>query len=174
MAMKIGLLSAWGTIACLSACSTTHPPVVSYDQPYHYPQTELYPDSYEGTGPNAYQEKGPVVVPESYHVGATVSPTPHTDRDRDWVNNQKTDGYTIELANGDKASQVANTLFKAPKNQRTAEIKYQKDGKTYYRGLYGTYPTSEAAEEALKSLPPDVAKDAGVQPWSNIQSSVGQ
>ena len=59
MAMKIGLLSVWGTIACLSACSTTTPPVVSNYQPYLYPQTELYPDSYEGTGANAYQEKVP-------------------------------------------------------------------------------------------------------------------
>jgi septal ring-binding cell division protein DamX len=173
MAIKIGLLSVWGAISCLSACSTTNPPVVSNNEPYHYPQTELYPDSYEGTGAYAYQEKDPVVVPESYHIGATISPTPHTDRDREWVNNQ-TNGYTIELASGDKASEVANTLFKAPKNQRTAEIKYQKDGKTYYRGVYGTYPTSEAAQEVLKSLPPDVAKDAGVKSWSNIQSSVGQ
>jgi septal ring-binding cell division protein DamX len=100
------------------------------------------------------------------------APSSHTDRDKEWVNNQSAESYTIELADGDQAAEVAKTLYKAPKKERMAEIKYQRAGKTYYKGLYGTYPNYEAAQEALKSLPEDMKQKAGVKPWSSIQRSV--
>ena len=80
--------------------------------------------------------------------------------------------YTIELADGDKASEVANTLYKAPKNDRMAEIKYQKDGKTYYKGVYGSYPSLEAAQQALTTLPDEIKQKAGVQTWGSVQQNV--
>ena len=87
---------------------------------------------------------------------------------------QNAQGYTIELADGDKAAQVAGALYKAPKNQRTAEVKYQQGGKTYYKGLYGSYPSYDAAQQALSTLPADVKQKAGIKSWGSVQHGVGE
>ena len=165
-------------ISGLSACTTddtsTYTTAQPY-QPYTYSGTQLYPESYENTGyTEPPQTSSTVEVPETYHVSASHSPTPHTDVDREWINSQNAQGYTIELADGDKASQVAGALYKAPKNERTAEVKYQHDGKTYYKGLYGTYPSREAAQQALDALPADAKPNAGIKTWGNVQSGVNK
>ena len=167
-----------GIVICvlsLSACTSYSPGEYSDNQNYAPQGTLLYPEGYDSrVYSETYQEKKSVVVPETYHVGAYHSPTPHTDRDREWVNGQNSQGYTIELADGDKASQVANTLLNAPKSERMAEVKYQRDGKTYYKGLYGTYPTYEAAAQALSTLPTEVKQKASVKTWGSVQSGVTQ
>lgn len=160
----------------LSACTTDDTTTYTNDQtyqPYTYSGTQLYPEGYESTGyPELPPDRTQVEVPETYHVSTYHPPTPHTDVDREWVNSQRAQSYTIELADGDKASQVAGALYKAPKNERTAEVKYQRDGKTYYKGLYGTYPSYEAAQQALGTLPADVKQKAGIKTWSSVQSGV--
>ncbi len=159
-------------VSSLSACTSSHDDAYTGYQPYTYDGTQLYPEGYENT--NYSLEEKHVVVPDSYHVSAEHSPTSHKDIDREWVNQQNAEGYTIELATGDKASQVANTLQKAPKNERMAEVKYERNGKIYYKGLYGTYKSREAAEQALGALPPDVKQNAGIKTWSSIQSNVDE
>lgn len=139
--------------------------------------TQMYPEGYENTSvyntPNPRDEtQHQVVVPESYHVGAYHSPTSPKDMDKSWVTSQNPQGYTIELATGEKASQVAGVLYKAPKNERMAEVQYQRGGKSYYEGLYGSYPTQEAAQQALNTLPDDVKQGAGIKTWSSVQSNV--
>jgi septal ring-binding cell division protein DamX len=163
-------------VSGLSACTTDSPTTYTNDQPYQlytYTGTQLYPEGYENSVYNdSTQEQKQVDIPDSYHVSVNHSPTPHADLDREWVNRQNAQSYTIELADGDKASQVAGTLYKAPKNERTAEVKYQHDGKTYYKGLYGSYPSYEAAQQALSSLPADVKQKAGIKTWSSVQNGV--
>ena len=94
-----------------------------------------------------------MTVPDSYYVGAYHSPTSHKDVDRNWVNSQNPQGYTIEVAEGERPAQVAGKLYKLPKNDRRAQIKYNKNGKTYYKGVYGSYNNYEDAQKALNNLP---------------------
>jgi septal ring-binding cell division protein DamX len=159
---------------CFTACTSYGPS--NNDSIYQYSSvsTPIYLEDYSDNGyySDESQSKKEIVVPDSYHVGMNHAPSSHTDRDKEWVNNQSAESYTIELADGDQAAEVAKTLYKAPKKERMAEIKYQRAGKTYYKGLYGTYPNYEAAQEALKSLPEDMKQKAGVKPWSSIQRSV--
>jgi septal ring-binding cell division protein DamX len=177
MLNKMKLISVGIGLAGLSACATNNSADYTYYQPYNYNAevTNYYPTAYDSTMyTDYYSEKKQVQVPDSYHVGISHSPTSHKNVDSEWVRSQNSQNYTIELTDGDKASQVANTLQKVPKNQRTAEIQYQRDGKTYYKGLYGTYPSYEAAQQALGALPADIKDKAGVKTWSNVQRTVNE
>ena len=55
----------------------------------------------------------------------------------------------------------------------TDEGDFHRDGKSYYKGLYGSYSSKEEAQKALDALPADVKKEAGIKNWSNVQSNVG-
>ncbi len=162
----------------LTACMSGGQPNYGNYQPYDYQTTPLYPEGYDNTvvysSPydTRYESKQDVVVPESYHVGAYQSPTPSKDLDKNWVNSQNPMGYTIQIADDEKASHVASTLQKAPKSEHMAEVKYQRDGKAYYKGLYGTYPNYDAASKALGSLPDDVKQNAGIKTWGSVQQNV--
>ncbi|MFT4058370.1 MAG: SPOR domain-containing protein [Legionella sp.] len=115
------------------------------------------------------QEAQEVIVPDSYHVGDMRSPVSFHDRDQTWVNNQKPQNYTIQLADGDKPSKVAQTLYRAPRSDRTAQVKYQRDGKDYYRGVYGSYSDAAQAQKALDSLPVEMRSNASIKNWGSIQ-----
>jgi len=161
-------------VVSLSACMTDN--IGSYDNNLNtYQGSYLYPEGYDNAGDvNQVSSKQTVVVPESYHVSALHGPTSPKDLDKTWIDSQNPQSYTIELADSDKPSQVASALSKAPKNEHMAEVKYQNQGKTYYKGLYGTYPSYDAAQQALKVLPDDVKQGAGVKAWENVQRSVSE
>jgi septal ring-binding cell division protein DamX len=163
------------SICTLCACSTYNPNGYTNYQTYNDKQgTELYPEGYENTGHYAdYPSKQMVQVPESYHVSATHAPVKPKDADHQWVSSQSTSGYTIEVANGEKAAQVASTLLKVPKNERMAEVKYQQGDRTLYKGVYGSYPTKEAAQQAMEALPADVKSSAQIKSWGSVQNDVG-
>lgn len=133
--------------------------------------TQLYPEGYENTGSytNLPPQGQTVSVPDSYHVGAYRQPVTHQNMDHQWVNSQNSASYTIEIANSEKPAAVANTLLKIPKNERMAEIKVQEGDKTSYKGVYGTYPTMEAAQQALQALPAEVKSDAQIKSWGSVQ-----
>ena len=145
-------------------------------QSYNYENTPLYPEGYESTA--VYDDRmgaGPgkdVVVPESYHVGAMQSPISPKNLDKSWVNSQNPMAYTIQIASDEQASRVASTLQKAPKSERMAEVKSQRNGKTNYIGLYGSYPSSEAAQQALNALPEDIKQGAGITSWGSVQQTI--
>lgn len=121
-----------------------------------------------------YPAQEGVSVPETYHVGAYHSPVSFKDRDRTWVSSQNPQGYTIEIADDEKAAQVAQKLYKAPKNDRMAQVKYQRNGKAYYKGLYGTYDSPEAAQKALDALPAEIKQGAGVKNWGAVQGNLNE
>ncbi len=187
MAVSIGVLSL---SACMLDGGNDFSSTGYNANPYQLPSNQtslLYPEGYENTSSyNTYStyntsndmdaiapaSENQVVVPDTYHVGAYRSPASPKDVDRSWVTSQNPQGYTIELANGEKASHVANVLYKAPKNERMAEVQSQRNGKPYYEGLYGSYPTQEAAQEALNKLPDDVKQNAGIKTWGSVQNTV--
>lgn len=144
-------------------------------QTYTYDNSQLYPAANYGSSTAGYRystNEQTVAVPNSYHVGEYHSPVSFKDRDRTWVSNQNPQGYTIEIAEGEKASQVAQKLYKTPKNDRMAQVKYQMNGKPYYKGVYGTYPDAASAQKALESLPEDIKQGASVKNWSTMQQNL--
>ena len=174
MSTTIKILGIGLCMVSLSACMIDGTNNADTYQSYGTQNTQLYPEGYDSNVAYEYprESKKQVVVPESYHVGAYHSPTAPKDMDRAWVSNQDPQGYTIEVADDEKASRVAGTLQKAPKSERMAEVKYQRNGQTSYKGLYGTYPSHEAAQQALNSLPEDVKQGASVKTWGSVQNNI--
>lgn len=178
---QIALVSCVGALsACTMVDDTTY---VNYQTAtpspiYTYDQTQYYSQAYGGESgnykENYYQGSGNVSVPESYHVGSVRSPQRAKDSDHSWVVNQNPQAYTIEIADDPKAAAVAGKLYQLPKNNRQAEIRYQRNGTPYYKGLYGSYSSQEEAQKALDSLPPDAKQGAGIKNWGSIQSNVSE
>ncbi len=150
-------------------------------QSYVYKSEPLYPESYDTysnyryySAPEPDMVKKGVEVPDTYHVGPMRSPVSHKDQDRNWATSQSPQGYTIELADDAKASQVAQTLQKVPKTEHVGQVKYEKNGQSYYKGLYGSYNSYEAAQQSLNSLPEDVKANATIKNWGNVQGNINE
>jgi hypothetical protein len=144
-----------------------------YDESKYYSKT-FYSQAYDLGGPDnyKYQPKREINIPDTYYTGAYRSPTSHKDMDKSWVQGQNPQQYTIEVADDEKAARVASKLYRLPKTDRSAELKYQKEGKVFYKGVYGTYNSKEEAEKALNNLPTDLKEKAGVREWGSVQSTV--
>jgi septal ring-binding cell division protein DamX len=160
----------------LSSCMINDTNTTTTESSYGYDNSQLYPESYENIGTYTDQavNKTEVSVPDSYHVGAYHSPVSPKNMDRIWVSNQNPQGYTIQIAEDEKAAHVAGALQKAPKKERMAEVKYQRGGKAYYKGLYGSYDSQESAQQALNALPDEVKQQAGVQSWGSVQNNLSE
>lgn len=163
------------SICTLCACSSFNPNGYTNYQTYTEHGTDLYPEGYENGGNYADYPapKQTVAVPESYHVSAYHAPVKPKDVDQQWVGAQHANDYTIEVAEGAQPASVASTLQKVPKTERKAEIKYQQGDKTYYKGVYGSYPSQEAAQQALQKLPDDVKMNARIKSWGSVQNQMG-
>lgn len=168
----------------LSACSNFYPTnyTSAFQSTNKNAAIQLYPDGYDNGGAyapspvpkttSALSPINPVVgSSETYHVSSNMQPQQSFKiRDNSWVKSQNPQGYTIELATDEKAAPVASVLQQAPKNERMAEVKYQQGGKNYYKGVYGTYPSYQAAQQALNNLPENLKQNAGIKTWGSIQS----
>jgi len=177
MKTSLRVLCIGASLLSLSSCTTDYYTPTDERKVTTYP----YEDNYMPYAPQEYDdhthyygEERAVVVPETYHVGPSRAPTSHASIDKDWVKQQNQTNYTIELSEGDKAYQVAKTLYKAPKDERMAQIKYLRNGKPYYRGLYGTYPSPEAAKKALNALPDEVKNHAEIKTWGTVTEGMDE
>lgn len=159
------ILSYLSLAGCSSMTETTYTPYQGFDYAaiHDFPQSDNMPN---GRFDSPIRE---VVVPETYHVGAFHSPVSHKNRDKSWVDAQNPGAYTIQITEDEKASFVANKLMQTPKNERQAEIKALRDGKTYYRGLYGSYKTKEEAQKAYENLPQGIKSGASIKHWGTVQ-----
>jgi SPOR domain len=124
--------------------------------------------------PNMCRGENCVKVPNTYHIGPMHSPISSQDRDRGWVKSQNPQGYTIEMGDDEKASEVAHKLHSAPKSERMAEIKYQRNGKPTYKGVYGSYESREAAQKAFDNLPEHLRTGSSVKDWGSVQGGIGE
>lgn len=139
-----------------------NPPVYSesYDTSYH---SNFY-------GDNGDDQQSKVIVPQSYHVGG-ISNTPMTakEEDKHWVQEKNPSDYTIQVQKNRKPSQVANTLQRMPKNERSVEVRSHSGS---YIGLHGNYRSREAAEAQLNNLPENVKDQATIKNWGTVQKEV--
>jgi septal ring-binding cell division protein DamX len=119
------------------------------------------------SGAGTVSKKG-VVLPPTYYL-AEGTPVSHQSSDNTWVETQSSSGYTIQLAEDSSAPAVAQTLQKAPKNARMAQVQYNNNGKSNYVGVYGTYATKEEADAALAKLPATLQSSAKVESWGSVQ-----
>ncbi|NDH67222.1 MAG: hypothetical protein EBY22_04810 [Gammaproteobacteria bacterium] len=139
-----------------------------YSNPPIY--TQEYETSFDSYHSNSETSQTGVSVPQSYHLGGiTNTPPVAKDEDKQWVANQNPDGYTIEIQKNAKPSQVANTLQKMPKNERSVEVRSHSGT---YLGLHGNYSSREAAEAQLNSLPSDIKEQAKIKKWHSVQNEV--
>ncbi|MBA3536294.1 MAG: SPOR domain-containing protein [Tatlockia sp.] len=172
---KVRFLTLCIFSAGLTACATNEANYQNFQsyhtnyvyQPYQYQDTGYY-SSYDYS--NSYSESK-ARVPDSHYTGSYRSPTSHKDMDRNWVNSQNPKAYTIQIGEGEKASQVAGKLYKAPKSDRSAEIRYNRDGRSYYKGVYGSYNNLDDAQKALNNLPPEIKQEADIKSWSSVQEN---
>ena len=169
MVHKIQRLTHILGILALAGCATDTP--VNSDE-YLYQTAEPYAYDHTMYVVDLPVSQHGVEVPESYHVGYQHTPKSHTDVDKSWAEQQYPQHYTIELTSSDQAASVAQVLYQAPKQAHMAELKYQQQGKNYYKGVYGTYPTHEAAQKALNDLPQALKEHADIKTWSSIQQTI--
>lgn len=178
---KVHLLTICLCVSSLSACVMNDDNYSGY-QSVIYDARQTSPANYNVIMNNGasygygYNYDNPesikqVTVPDSYHVGAYHSPATARDKDTTWVSNQNPGGYTIQIAEDEKPSQVAKKLYQLPKNDRTAEIQSQRGGRVYYKGLYGSYNSEEDAQKALSALPDGIKQGAGVKKWGSVQNN---
>lgn len=174
--MNKKLMGASICIICLGACTPPPPP-----EPTYYSNVSYRPYTYESTFFRAYDSgtnyrwTAPVQEnhADSYYVGDRTSPVSHKDVDKEWVRSQNPNAYTIEISDEEKASHVASKLQQVPKNDRSAEIKYNRqDGSSSYKGVYGSFNNYEEAQKAYNNLPEDIKQGANIKTWNNIQPKI--
>ncbi|KTC99659.1 Sporulation related domain protein [Legionella geestiana] len=124
---------------------------------------------YNTESPGMRMPEANLVQQPAWTGAAAATPVSSRDVDTAWVQQQNPTGYTIEIADGEKASTVARQLQSAPKADRRAQIRYQNNGKSWYRGVYGSFASREAAENALRNMPPSLQSKASVRRWSDVQ-----
>lgn len=157
-----------------TSASLNYPAYHTYDNNQYYlqntynmPNTNYKYDNYKYN--EAYQTKQDILGSDSSPVSEARTPVSFHDRDHSWVSSQNPQAYTIELSEGEKASQVAQKLYKAPKSEKMAQVKYQQNGKNYYRGVYGSYNSAAEAQKALDALPPEIKNGASIKNWGSVQ-----
>ena len=150
-------------ISFLNACSWDMPDsptkemVYPIDNPYQYDEVLMH------------QEATPL---PTFVKTAEVPQTQVSAKnvDIEWIRKQNPSNYTIMIASNDKPLIISNALMEVPKNQRSAAVKYERNGKTYYTGVYGNYMDEAAAKESLSQLPSDVRQEASVIRWGQVQN----
>lgn len=154
-------LGALSLVAC-----TTNGSALKASEYYSYQQQDVryYEPAYDDS------DSSHAIPPDASYVGAS-SPRPHTEVDRSWVRSQNPQAYTIQIDESEKASQVAGKLYKTPKTDRAAQIKYNHEGRAYYKGVYGSYNNYEDAQKALNNLPSEIKQGADIKSWSKVQEN---
>lgn len=141
----------------------------NYYHPYDYGTDTAH--SYKRDAPRSRPFRPPA---PSYHFAVTPTPQKHTTVDKDWIHSQHGTGYTIQVADDNDPSRVADVLHKAPKTGRMTQYKYKDGETTRYGGTVGSYATKEEAEQAMQRLPETMRGTATVQQWDGIQSKVNK
>lgn len=82
-----------------------------------------------------------------------VEPTGTTERPTTWIDDRPDDRFTIQLIGGRERSTVERFFGEVGEDERLHVIESRRDGSPWLVVVTGDYPSSEAAREAMASLP---------------------
>ena len=150
-------------IGLLNGCSWNMPNAQTREMiyPINNPYADETFESYEEAKPLPTFVKT-AEVPQTHASAKSL--------DNQWIHQQNPQEYTILLATKDQPLAMSQALMEAPKNQRSAAIKYERYGKIYYTGVWGNYSNAEQAQQSLENLPGNVREQAQVVQWNKVQS----
>ncbi len=162
--MKYKMVFILPALSVLAACSTVNVPN-SETKEWIYPVKSPYDEELSET----YHSE-PKALPKFVKT-AEVPQTQVSAKNVDvsWVKQQNPKGTTILIASDDQPLPVSMSLMDTPKDQRSAALKYDQNGKPHYSGVYGSYTDKESAELALNKLPENLKSNAKVVNWSDMQ-----
>ncbi len=162
--MKYKMVFILPALSVLAACSTVNVPNAETKE-WIYPVKSSYDQELSET----YHSE-PKALPKFVKT-AEVPQTQVSAKNVDvsWVKQQNPKGTTILIASDDQPLPVSMSLMDTPKDQRSAALKYDQNGKPHYSGVYGSYTDKESAELALNKLPENLKSNAKVVNWSDMQ-----
>lgn len=165
--MKNKIVLILPVIGVLSACSTVTVPNAETKE-YIYPVNSPYDREMLAKPVNEYTESKPLPtfvktaeVPQRQVSAKNIDVT--------WVQQQNPGALTILVATEEQALPVGMALTQTPKDQRSAALRYERNGRMQYSGVYGSYSDKEAAEQAIQNLPESLKNNARVVSWSEMQ-----
>ncbi len=80
----------------------------------------------------------------------------------DWVRNQRSDSFTIQIGSGIREKDIVAFLKANQLQSNSAYIRVFVKGSTRYSALYGAYPSYSDAQAAISSLPKHIQAS---KPW---------
>lgn len=103
----------------------------------------------------AYNRFQPGAVKPGSHTRAIIIPSPD-----DWVREQNPRFYTLQLASSTNPRKIEKYYLENQLEGKAGYYRNVRKGKNWYALVYGAYPSSKAAQQAIDTLP------AGLRKWS--------
>ena len=105
----------------------------------------------------AYNRFQPGAIKPGAHTRAIIIPSPD-----DWVREQNPRYYTLQLASSTNPRLIEKYYREHQLEGQAGYYRNVRKGKNWYALVYGAYPSSKAAQEAIATLPDGLKK---WQPW---------
>lgn len=165
--MKNKIVLILPCICILSACSTLTEPNAPTKE-YIYPVNNPYEREMLATPNEEYTESKPL---PTFVKTAEVPQRQVSAKNVDvaWVQQQNPGALTILVATEDQPLPVGMALTQTPKDQRSAALRYERNGHMQYSGVYGSYADQETAEQAMQKLPDELKNKAKIVSFSQMQ-----
>ncbi len=94
-------------------------------------------------------------------------------RGKEWINRQNPDHYTLQIFAVSKKDALIDFIKGNDLTQKSAYLRFERNGDDLYTMFYGTYENRDLATKAISDLPPSLAS---FKPWirsySSIQSAI--
>lgn len=164
-------------IGCgISGCSRVSYDFYRYDSSYSdtemlYERGYIVRDAGIQAGPPPLIKSKPVILSQDSMLVSTYAgeaKVAHPPSDNVWVKQQVLTAYTIELVDDVKPAVVSHVLLQTPKMEHSAAYRYVHNGVTRYKGLYGSFNTHQAAQEALQKLPAKFKANSRITQFGNL------
>ena len=105
----------------------------------------------------AYSRIQPGAVKPGPHTRAIIIPSPD-----DWIREQNPRFYTLQLASSSNPRKIEKYYLDNQLEGKAGYYRNVRKGKNWYALVYGTYPSSKAAQQAIETLPEGLRK---WKPW---------
>ena len=126
------------------------------------------PDS-SATSHFSFEVKNP--LKEKPETSAAVKQLSPQIKDETWISRQPDSAYTMQLFSSWEPQAIERFVHKYALQDNIARFASQRDGKTWFSLVYGSYAGKQAANNAVSALPPDLRK---TRPWIRTFASIKQ